>query len=133
MALGPLCKLVDAILSQPAWWDPTNKALPAIQTIKGKQSIPGSDLHQFLQALSWSTTAFIDRALAMLIVFAGGVQFSTGRVPVGDHAGDGQLKQWTDLICRITPGRALSSHVERFWADLMPSQWTMRKSARLAR
>ncbi|KAG8953886.1 hypothetical protein FRC00_006102, partial [Tulasnella sp. 408] len=102
-ALGALRKLVDTILSQPAWWDPTNKTLPAIQTIKGKQSIPGSDLDQFLQTMSWSTATFIDRALAMLIVFAGGVQFSTGRVPAGDQPGNSQLRLWTDLIHRITP------------------------------
>lgn len=93
-------------MSQPAWWDATNQTLPAIQTLKGKQSIPSSDAYQVLQAMNWAKATFVDRALAMLLAFAGGVQLSTGRVPVGDQLGGSQLRSWADIICRITPGRA---------------------------
>ncbi|KAG8912502.1 hypothetical protein FRC01_005071, partial [Tulasnella sp. 417] len=100
---GALHKLIDTVLAQPAWWNATNKTIPAIQTFKGKQSIPGSDAYQTLQVINWSKATFMDHALAMLLGFAGGVQLSKGCVPVGDQPDGNQLRSWAELICKITP------------------------------
>lgn len=51
--------------------------------------------------MNWQKATLMDRAIAMLLVFAGSVQISTGRGFLGDENGLVQPSLWMEFVCKM--------------------------------
>ncbi|KIO15561.1 hypothetical protein M407DRAFT_210632, partial [Tulasnella calospora MUT 4182] len=98
----PLERFVESILSQAAWWTPTDKTLPVLPSIRGKLSIHDSETFSLLLSVDWAKATFIDRAVAMLLLMAGAVQISSGRVRDTQNSDLLHSDRLLDVVCKIS-------------------------------